>query len=663
MSEIKTARVPARKKYSTTYSQEQWRENPTAVQKQGPAPKTAHLARSYSTPKRTGQTKNNRAYELKKRDAPVVSLRKIGNSTLRIIPLGGLEEIGKNCYAIEYGPDIIILDLGIMFPDEQTPGVDYIAPDTRFLQENKNKIKGIIITHGHLDHVGAIPYLIQKLGFPPIYATELAAELIRARLSEFELNKKVTLNIFNPDKKFAIAEFEIHPFRVTHSIPDSVGYGIKTPIGTIVATGDFKFDYTPYGQAKADFHKIAGLGAEGVLLLMAESTNAIRPGYCPSETTLAENIVQIFKNAEGRIIISTFASLISRIQQIVDAARKTGRKIAISGRSLEQNLEICVNLGYVTLQDTHFIRLKEAEKYPDNELVIICTGSQGQENSALGRMANEDHANIKIGKGDTIVLSSSPIPGNERSVQNLMNRLFSLGATVVYNKLLDLHVSGHGHEEELKLMHALVRPKYFMPIHGERHMLERHSEIAQMLGTAKENIFVMRNGQVLELKKRASRSMKHTADLNKNGEVPALIGLDPTKKYNDIDANILDKGLDSQAVMIDGLGVGDIGNVVLRDRQVMAQDGMVVIITTVDKRSYKLISSPDIISRGFVYMKSSEKLIYGIKKRVSDLTNNYDRRNMENWGQLRNVIRDEIGDYLFRKTERRPMVLPVVIEV
>lgn len=647
-----------RRKYSTTYRGANERSaRPHAPASAHASPHHArHGARFLAHSNGNAQAD----LEMKRRDAPIVSVGKIPTHTLRVFPLGGLEEIGKNCTAFEYGPDILVVDLGIMFPDEEAPGVDYIAPDTRFLQEHKDKIKGLVITHAHLDHVGAIPYLIEKLGSPPIYATELTAALIVARLEEFNLHTKIIVNVFDSHDVLKVGVFEIQPFRVNHNIPDSVGLGIKTPIGMIVHTGDFKFDFTPLAQPPTEFHKIASLGAHGVLLLLSDSTNSERPGYCISERDIAKNILESFKNAQGRVVISTFASLISRIQQIIDAAKATDRKVAISGRSLEQNLEICIRLGYIDLDAAEFIKLKDVDRYANNKVVIVCTGSQGQENSALGRMAREEHAHIKIGKGDTVILSSSPIPGNERSVQNLMNRLFSLGAQVIYDKLLGVHVSGHGYEQDLKLMHALVHPKYFLPVHGERHMLERHSQIAQDLGMSKNNIFVIANGQVIEFKKKITRITGRRTSL-----APGHKGLnkDPLAQYDDIEASVLEKRLDSQSVMIDGLGVGDIGNVVLRDRQVMAQDGMVVIITTVDKRTYQIIGQPDIISRGFVYMKSSEKLIYGIKKRVTDLANGYDRRKMENWGQLRNVIRDEIGEYLFRKTERRPMVLPVIIQV
>src|SRR3989338_6184406 len=403
-----------------------------------------------------------------------------------IIPLSGLEEVGKNCTIIGYGDDLIIIDLGLMFPNEEMPGVDYVVPDITYLQKNKNKIRGLIITHGHLDHTGAIPYFMEKLGFPTIYTFRLTAEMIKARLEEFKLNKKVHIKVLSPNDQLSLGVFDLSFFRVNHNIPDSVGIGIKTPLGIIVHTGDFKFDHTPVDQEPTEFHKIAKLGGDGVLALLSDSTNSQHPVFAVSERVIGQNISEFFRDAKGRVIISTFASLISRHQQIINAAIQHGRKVAVSGFSLEKNIEIALQLGYINFPKDIFVPIKRISDYPDNKIVVTCTGAQGQETSALGRMSKGEHRDVQIKKGDTIVLSSSPIPGNERSVQNLMNSLFRLGAKVVYSKILGLNVSGHAYQEEQKIMMSLAKPKFFIPIHGERFMLERQAMTAHEIGIPKQ---------------------------------------------------------------------------------------------------------------------------------------------------------------------------------
>lgn len=558
--------------------------------------------------------------------------RKQYSPFLHLIPLGGLEEVGKNMLVLECGQDILIIDMGLMFPSEDMPGVDYVIPDTLYLQKNKKKIRGVIITHGHLDHTGGIPYLIEKIGFPPIFAAKLTIGLIQERLKEFGLEKKTKLRIISPDETLDLRKFKINFFRVNHNIPDGLGLAIRTPVGLVVHTGDFKFDHTPQDQRPTEFDKIAKLGGVGVLVALSDSTNAEQQGYAMSEREIGQNLSKLFDLAKGRIIVTTFSSLISRLQQIIDASVSHGRKIAISGLSLEKNLEIALRGGYLRIPKSEFIRLKEILKFPPYKITIITTGSQGEEGSALTRMTRGEHREVKIQKGDTVILSSSPIPGNERAVHNLMNSLFRLGANVIYNRIFDVHVSGHAYQEELKLILSLLKPKFFVPIHGERHMLVQHAKLAEELGIKPENIFIMNNGQILEIMKRGQ-------------------------------AQILKRRWPAGYVMVDGLGVGDVGNVVLRDRQVMAQDGMFVIIVTVDNETSKLVGEPDIISRGFIYMRTSERLLNETRECVKKIISSYSVKKVEDWSPIRNEIRDQIGVFLFRKTERRPMILPVVIEI
>src|SRR3989339_301302 len=569
---------------------------------------------------------------------------------LKIIPLSGMEEVGKNCVAIEYGNDIVVIDMGLMFPNEEMPGVDYVVPDIAYLEKNKKKIRGIVITHGHLDHTGAIPYLIKNLDNPTIYTLPLTAEMIKDRLAEFKMEKKVFIKVVGPDNQINLGAFDISFFRVNHNIPDSVGVGIRTPLGIIVHTGDFKFDHTPVDQEPTEFHKIAKLGGEGVLALLSDSTNSEYPGFAISEKKIGENLDELFAQAKGRIIISTFASLISRLQQIINASMAHGRKVAISGYSLEKNLEIAIRMGYMRFPREAFVAAKRLSDYPDNKLTVVCTGAQGQETSALGRISKGEHRDVQIKKGDLVVLSSSPIPGNERSIQNLMNSLFRLGARVVYNKILGVHVSGHACQEEQKIMLSLTKPRYFIPVHGERYMLEMHAQTAQTLGLPEENILVMGNGQIAEFVKDPTAPVANLARFT-NHKIP-IRGRVSTQKIT------------TNYVMVDGLGIGDVGNIVLRDRQLMSQDGMFVIIVTVDNETLELVGSPDIISRGFVYLREAKGLLQETRLKVKDIVKAHTSvGHIENWSSLKDTLRDEIGAYLFKKTERRPMVLPVVIEV
>lgn len=552
---------------------------------------------------------------------------------LRIIPLGGLQEVGANMMIYEFGDDIIIVDAGFAFPDETTPGIDYIIPDIQYLEEKKKNIRGIFITHGHMDHTGAIPYILAKLGDPPIYSLPLTIGLIKKRLEEFNLVNRAKLNVITKDDVIKVGNFMIRFFAVNHNIPDSVGLSIVTPVGQVIHTGDWKFDHTPINEKPTEFHKIAQFGGEGVIALMSDSTNALKPGYCASEKEIGVTIDRAFSDAKGRIIFASFSSLISRMQQVFDLSAKYNRKIIVTGRSMVNNIEIALSLGYLKIQPKIIIKSEQASKYPDNQIVILTTGSQGEESAGLARMARGEHRSIRIKKGDTAIISASPIPGNERSVVSVLDNLTREGAIVIYNKILDIHTSGHAQQEELKLMMQLVKPKYFTPIHGEHHMLAAHAKLAQSIGMAEENTFVLENGQVLEIDA-AGIAKKH------------------------------DEKIPAGYVFVDGLGVGDVGEVVIRDRQLMAQDGMFVIIITLDRHNGKLTQQPDILSRGFIYMKNNDDLVREVKHEVRKIAEGQGKAKLEpNWAYLRQVIRDEIGEYLFQKTERRPMILPVIIEV
>jgi len=557
---------------------------------------------------------------------------RVSPNTLRVIPIGGVEEVGKNMTVLEYGDDIIIIDVGLAFPDETMPGIDYVIPDTKYLEERKRKIRGVLFTHGHLDHIGAVPYVLPKLGDPPIYTMRLTAALIEKRLEEFHLKGRSRIHILDKDDVLTLGAFTITIFRLNHNIPDCVGFSIKTPTSHVVYTTDWKFDHTPVDEKPAEFHKIAKLGGEGVDLLLSDSTNADEPGYSMSEKELGEKIDAIVKVAQGRIIFATFSSLVSRIQQATNSAVKHDRKVVVTGRSMVDTVEIAHNLGYLNIPKKTVVTAESSKRLPDNKVLILTTGSQGEEAAALARIARQEHKSISIKPGDTVVISASPIPGNERAVAAVMNDLTRQGAHVLYQKILDVHSSGHGRQEDLKLMISLTRPKYFMPIHGEHYLCVAHAELAMSLGMKRENIFVMDNGSVLEIKPTGSKVMQDKI---------------PTGQ-----------------IFVDGLGVGDIGEVVLRDRQVMAKDGMVVVIMTVDRRTGKIVNSLDIISRGFVYMKGAEDLIREVKHEIRKVVETQNHKPHEpNWAYLRNQIRDQVGEFLFQRTERRPMILPVIIEV
>jgi ribonuclease J len=558
--------------------------------------------------------------------------RKPRKGLLKITPLGGLGEVGKNLTVYEYENDIIIVDMGFMFPDDEMLGVDYLIPDISYLEDKKDKIRGIFITHGHEDHIGAIPYLWPRLG-APIYAPKLTAGLIESKLTEFRLNPDGILHVINPDTdKLKVGVFEIEWFRVTHSIPDAVGISLTTPLGRIIYTGDFKIDHSPLDGKYTDLAKLSAWGQEGVLLLLSDSTNAEQPGYSISERELEDSFEMIFDKAAGRIIVASFASQINRIQMVIDAARDHGRKLAFSGRSLLKNVEIAVRLGYLKIPQGMIIRVQDINRFPDNLVTIMSTGSQGEAMSALARMSRGEHKNVKLKKGDTVIFSSSPIPGNENAITAVMDDLYRESVDVFFDaEKSRTHVSGHPCQEELKLMMSLTKPKYFAPFHGERHMLVAHSKIAKALGIPDDNIFIIDNGESIELDDRGVRIAE--------GKVPAGV------------------------VLVDGLGIGDVGEIVLRERKSMSTEGIFVVICTVSKNGGKLLTSPDIISRGFIYMRENEQLVNNTRKEVRNIVEHYEGDNSQNWQALKVRLREQIGDYLYNHTQRRPLLIPVVIEV
>lgn len=550
---------------------------------------------------------------------------------LRIIPLGGLGEVGKNMTVFEYGQDIVIVDMGLQFPEEDMPGIDYIIPNIEYLRGKEKNIKGVFITHGHYDHIGAIPHLMPKLGNPPMFASALTAGIIKKRQEDYP-NKNINIHVVDYDSRINLGTFKVEFFHVNHNIPGVLGLVIHTPEGIVVHTGDFKFDHSPIADKPADIGRIAQIGTKNVLALMSDSTAAEVPGYSVSENDIQKVLDDIFIKAEGRIIVATFSSLISRIQQIITLSEKYGRKVAIDGYSMRNNVEIANKLGYLNIKKGTLIKTDQIKNFPENKVSLMCTGAQGEEKAVLMRIVNKEHKYVNIKKGDTVVFSSSVVPGNERTVQNLKDQLYRQEAHVVHYKMMDVHAGGHGQVEDLKMMINLIKPKYFIPVHGNYYMLKMHADIAETVGVPQANSVVASNGRVIEL-------TANSAILTKE-KVPA------------------------NYVMVDGLGVGDVGNVVLRDRQQMSEDGMFTIIVIIDSKTGKVLGQPDIISRGFIYMKGSPELIRETKRRVTDIANRTTApENDVNWAYVKDNIRDQIGQFLFDKTQRRPMVLPVVIEV
>jgi len=553
----------------------------------------------------------------------------MSKNRVRIVPLGGLGEIGKNMMAIECGNQILVIDSGLMFPSEDMLGVDLVIPDISYLVENKDKIQGIIITHGHEDHTGALPFILARLDYPPLHATRLTNGLISVKLKEHRQLEMSRLNTIRSGEPFTLGDFQIEPFQVSHSIPDGIGLGIKTPAGLIVHTGDFKFDHTPVDGRPTDFALLADFGSRDVLLLMSDSTNADQPGYTPSERTVGEMLDYTFSRAEGRVIVATFASNISRVQQVIDAAEHNGRRVAIAGRSMVENVRIATELGYLVVPEGVLIRLDEVNRYPARQVALITTGSQGEPTSALSKMAAGEFKAVQITPGDTVIVSARPIPGNEESVNHTIDNLFRQGANVLYHKVRDVHVSGHASQEEQKLMLNLVRPRYFIPIHGEYRHLVLHGRLAADVGVPEDNIFVMESGETLELDRQGA---------HRGSPVPAGY------------------------VYVDGLGVGDVGDVVLRDRGHLARDGVVLVTAMVDRHSGHALTEPDIISRGFVYEKEAEDLLEQARQQVAKALAQNVSPNAD-WNVVNARIKDALSEFLWAKTHRRPMILPVVMEV
>lgn len=548
---------------------------------------------------------------------------------VKIIPLGGVNEIGKNLTAIEYKNDIVVIDCGLKFPDEDMFGIDLVIPDITYLIKNKEKVSGIFLTHGHEDHIGALPYVLKQLNVP-VYGTKLTLGIVETKLKEHGLLSTTELVRVKPRDVIRLNSVSVEFIKTNHSIADSVAIAVHTPLGVVLHTGDFKVDYTPIDGEPMDFARFAELGKKGVLAMMADSTNVEKPGYTKSEKIVGESLIRIFGKTKGRIIIATFASNIHRIQQIIQAASVYGRKVAVSGRSMENIMNVAIELGYIEVDDNTLVSIDQINKYNNDQVVIITTGSQGEPMSALSRMAASEHRKVNIVEGDTIIISATPIPGNEKLVSRTIDNLLKQGADVIYGRDEGIHVSGHASREELKLMHNLVRPKFFIPVHGEYHHIVKHAKLAESIGMPKENIFISEIGQVLEF----------TRD---KGQVVGKVT--------------------SGKVLIDGLGVGDVGNIVLRDRRQLSQDGILIVVVTMDKEGRFIAAGPDIVSRGFVYVRESEALMEEAKERVTSAIEHCLDNDITEWSVIKNDIREAIGRYLYEKTRRRPMILPIIMEV
>ena len=548
------------------------------------------------------------------------------------MPLGGLGEIGKNMMAVEYGEDIIIIDIGLMFPDAEMLGVDLVIPDTTYLADKLHRIRGVFITHGHEDHVGALPYILPQLDFPTVYATKLTHGLISVKLREHRMLDRAKLVIVDPTDTVPAGRMRVSFLRVNHSVPDAVAIVVRTPAGTIVHTGDYKFDYTPVDGLQADIGGFAQLGEEGVLLLCGDSTRVESPGYTPSERVINDTFDKLFSHAPGRIIVATFASLLSRAQQVIDMAVKYNRQVALVGRSMVNNVQMAIELGYVQVPSGVLVNVEDINRIPASKLVIICTGSQGEPTSALTKIANRDHRFVQIQQADTVILSSTPIVGNEKAVSRNIDNLIRQGADVFYQGRAQVHVSGHGSREEIKLMLALLKPRYVVPVHGEYRMLAQHAQVAESMGIPPQHIIVAQDGDIIEA--------------SEGGGI-AIVDHVPCGN-----------------VYVDGLGVGDVGQVVLRDRQVLSRDGILVVVMTIDSETGDPIAGPDIISRGLVYERESEPLMEAARARVASAFRAHRQaRGGADWAFLKNKMRDTLSEFFYEKLKRRPMILPLIVEV
>lgn len=551
-------------------------------------------------------------------------------SKLKIIPLGGLDEIGKNMTVLEYGNEIVIVDCGMAFPDDDMPGVDLVINDISYLEKNRDKIKGIFLTHGHEDHIGGLPYFLKNINIP-VYGTRLTIGLVEHKLKEHNLLSKVKLSSVRMGSTLTVGKnFTVEFIRTNHSIADSAALAITTPLGTVIHMGDFKIDTTPIVGDVIDLAHFGELGNKGVLALMSDSTNAERPGYAMSERSVGEKFEEIFKGCDKRIIVATFASNVHRVQQIINAAVKNGRKVAVSGRSMENIVEISILLGYMKIPEGVLINLDSINKYPPEKIVIITTGSQGEPMSALTRMAFSDHRKVEITKKDLVIISATPIPGNEKSVANVINELFKIGASVIYKTLAEVHVSGHACREELKLILALTKPKYFIPVHGEHRHLVQHAQLAKKMGIPEKNTFILGNGSVLEF----------------DDEGAHVSGTVPTGK-----------------ILVDGLGVGDVGNIVLRDRKHLAQDGLIIVVATLSSETGKMVAGPDIISRGFVYVREAEDLIDHVRDVARESIERCSQNHISDWATMKAGLKNNISKYIYERTNRSPMILPIIMEV
>ena len=574
------------------------------------------VARKPRTKKVKNEIKSSNDFEFKK-------------PNLKIIPLGGLEEIGKNITVFEYDNEIVLVDCGLEFPEDNMLGVDLVIPDVTYLERNKEKIKGLVITHGHEDHIGSIPYVLKQVDMP-IYATKLTVGLIKNKLEEHKLLRKTKLKVVEQGETIDFGKIKVEFIRSSHSIPDSVMLAIYTPVGTVIHTGDFKIDYTPIDDQLMDLGRIAEIGNKGVLALMSDSTNSERKGYTMSESSVGEVFDKLFLNCQKRIVVATFASNVHRVQQIVNSAVKYKRKVAVCGRSMINMIETARSLGYIKVPENVFIDIDMIKNYTDDQLVILTTGSQGEAMSALTRMASGEHRKVVITPNDKIIISATPIPGNEKLVSKVIDDLMKIGAEVVYSSLEAIHVSGHACQEEQKLIFSLVRPKYFIPVHGEYRQLIAHSVTAKKMGIPSENIFMMKNGRVLELNENEAK---------------------------------LTTSVPCGKILVDGLGVGDVGNIVLRDRQHLSQDGLIIIVMTMDSSSGEIVSGPDVISRGFVYVRESENLMDDVKRVIREEVKRCEDKKITDWSTIKSTLKDNLRDYIFQKTKRNPMILPIIMEV
>ncbi|NMB01191.1 MAG: ribonuclease J [Firmicutes bacterium] len=548
---------------------------------------------------------------------------------IRILPLGGLGEIGKNMTVFEIGGDLAIVDAGVMFPEDDMPGVDLVIPDITYLMENASRVKGIFLTHGHEDHIGGVPFVLRQLNVP-VYGTKLTLGLLRVKLIEHGLERSTVLHEISAGDRIQVGNFDVEFIHVNHSIAGVVALAFHTPLGAIIHCSDFKFDQTPYDGKVADLYAFANLGKQGVLCLLSDSTNAERPGYTASEKSVGETFDQIFSRAKGRILVATFASNVHRLQQIFDAAAREGRYVSVTGRSMIRVVEVASELGYLDVPEGVLVDLNELNRLDKDKTVIITTGSQGEPMAALSRMAMAEHHQITIAPGDTVIISASPIPGNEKSVGRIINMLFKEGANVVYEPHLGVHTSGHAQQEELKLLLNLCKPRYFMPIHGEHRMLLKHAELAEATGVPKENIVI--------------------------GEIGLPV------EFSEKGMQIRDRVTSGQ-VFVDGLGVGDVGNIVLRDRRQLSTDGILIVVVTMNKQGSKVVAGPDVVSRGFVYVRESEELLDGARIKAKEAIDACILQNNTDWGALKSGIRDSLNRYVWEKTKRRPMILPIIMEI